>query len=148
MQNIYFVLLIFPIALLIGRLIAKNTQEELQEINKVLIYLMPITIAITAFLLINQIHNTALAIIISIMILIKFLLHKKDPQEKTTIAIITSIAVFFNIYIVMTLCIILSLIKGYTLYEEKQKYFTKHTIIQTTLFYALLNIKFLLITII
>ena len=146
MNTTHIILLILaPIAFILGKIITKTTKEEIQEVRPTTIILTKILIAILTLLITNTFFDTLATIIITSLVITYLSITKHTPKEKVLIAIMLSVGIIHLIESIIVLGMIGIFLWGLSTHKENEKILTKHTAIQTGLFMFMLSFKFLLI---
>lgn len=135
-------LIVFPIVFLAGKLISKSSEEEIKETKPVILIINKALIIISLFIVLSTLLKTITMIIILVMVLIYIIIHKQSPKEKVIIAIMSSISVLYLIETAIIICLIAALLKGISTHVEGEKVLTKHTALQTSLFFFMISMKF------
>ena len=145
--QIILLIFLFPIALMMGKLITKNSEEEITEVRGTTTTLMKILIVTSAFIITSTLLSIITASIITAMILIHLLISNNSPQEKVLLAIIASAAIYFSITSVIILGITAMFLKGINMQNAKDKILTRENAIQVVLLITAISFKFIAIMI-
>ena len=141
-------LVLFPLTFLLGKIISKTSEEELSEVVPVALFINKVLIVFLAFTILSYFTNIITTIIIVLMILTYLILNKQSPKEKVMIAITASISILYLIETAIIISLVAAFLKGITTHKKGEHALSKHTLLQTSLFFFMISFKFLVIGII
>ncbi|MFP4567858.1 MAG: hypothetical protein ACLFN8_02855 [Candidatus Woesearchaeota archaeon] len=138
-------LILFPLVLILGKLISKTSNEEIQEVRPTTNLITKTLILFAIYLAATTHLSTTTTIIITTLALIHLIFITNIAKEKVIIAITSSLAIIALDELKIIIGLIAIFFWGLTSYNIHEKLLSKHTAVQSTLFFFMLSFKFIII---